>query len=106
VEALVERLLARARELESVVVQQRRAIAKQAGRIVELERRLGQDSSTVSTPEHGDPQQARASGFAATEPGAPRARSPPSPSITCLGVTGSPIRAITSGGVRVSMHVE
>jgi hypothetical protein len=37
-EALVERLLVRVRELESVVVQQRRVIAEQADRIVELER--------------------------------------------------------------------
>jgi hypothetical protein len=39
-EALVERLLARVRELESVGVQQRRVIAEQADRIAELERRL------------------------------------------------------------------
>jgi transposase len=53
-EALVERLLARVRELESVVVQQRRVIAEQADRIVELERRLGRDSSTSSRPPSSD----------------------------------------------------
>ncbi len=53
-EALVERLLARVRELESVVVGQRRVIAEQADRIVELERRLGRDSSTSSRPPSSD----------------------------------------------------
>jgi transposase len=60
-EALVERLLARVRELESVVAQQQRVIAeqtdrmaKQADRIVELERRLGRDSSTSSRPPSSD----------------------------------------------------
>ena len=53
-EALVERLLARVRELESVVVQQRRVIEEQADRIVELERRLGRDSSTSSRPPSSD----------------------------------------------------
>jgi len=53
-EALVERLLARVRELESVVEQQRRVIAEQADRIVELERRLGRDSSTSSRPPSSD----------------------------------------------------
>ena len=46
-EALVERLLARVRELESVVV-------AQADRIAELERRLGRDSSTSSRPPSSD----------------------------------------------------
>jgi hypothetical protein len=57
VEAVVERLLARVRELESVVMGQRRVIAEQADRIaeqadriLELERRVGQDSSTSSRP--------------------------------------------------------
>jgi transposase len=53
-EALVERLLARVRELESVVVQQKGVIAEQADRIVELERRLGRDSSTSSRPPSSD----------------------------------------------------
>jgi transposase len=53
-EALVERLLGRVRELESVVVQQKRVIAEQADRIVELERRLGRDSSTSSRPPSSD----------------------------------------------------
>jgi transposase len=60
-EALVERLLGRDRELESVVVQQERVIAEQADwmaqqadRIVELERRLGRDSSTSSRPSSSD----------------------------------------------------
>jgi transposase len=53
-EALVERLLARVRELESVVEQQRRVIAEQADRIVELERRLGRDSSMSSRPPSSD----------------------------------------------------
>jgi transposase len=53
-EALVERLGARVRELESVVVGQRRVIAEQADRIVELERRLGRDSSTSSRPPSSD----------------------------------------------------
>lgn len=53
-EAVVERLLGRVRELESMVVQQERVIAKQADRIVELERRLGQDSSTSSRPPSSD----------------------------------------------------
>ncbi len=53
-EALVERLLARVRELESVVVGQRRVIAEQADRIAELERRLGRDSSTSSRPPSSD----------------------------------------------------
>ena len=53
-EALVERLLARVRELESVVVQQRRVIAEQADRIAELERRLGKNSSTSSRPPSAD----------------------------------------------------
>ena len=53
-EAVVERLLGRVRELESVVVQQRRVIAEQADRIVELERRLGRDSSTSSRPPSSD----------------------------------------------------
>jgi hypothetical protein len=58
---LVERLLGRVRELESVVEQQRRVIAEQtdliaeqADRIVELERRLGRDSSTSSRPPSSD----------------------------------------------------
>jgi transposase len=53
-EALVERLLGRVHELESVVVQQRRVIEEQADRIVELERRLGRDSSTSSRPPSSD----------------------------------------------------
>jgi transposase len=60
-EAVVERLLGRVRELESIVVQQERVIAEQAGRmakqadrIVELERRLGRDSSTSSRPPSSD----------------------------------------------------
>lgn len=53
-EAVVERLLARVRELELVVEQQQRVIAEQADRIVELERRLGQDSSTSSRPPSSD----------------------------------------------------
>ena len=53
-EALVERLLGRVRELESVVVQQKRVITEQADRIVELERRLGRDSSTSSRPPSSD----------------------------------------------------
>ncbi len=53
-EAVVERLLERVRELESVVVQQKRVIAEQADRIVELQRRLGQDSSTSSRPPSSD----------------------------------------------------
>ena len=53
-EAVVERLGARVRELESVVVQQRRVIAEQADRIVELERRLGRDSSTSLRPPSSD----------------------------------------------------
>jgi hypothetical protein len=40
-EAVVERLLARVRELELVVEQQQRVIAEQADRIVELERLCG-----------------------------------------------------------------
>jgi transposase len=51
---VVERLLARVRELESVVVQQRRVIAEQADRIGELERRVGRDSSTSSRPPSSD----------------------------------------------------
>ena len=47
-EALVERLLARVRELELVVV------VGQADRIAELERRLGRDSSTSSRPPYSD----------------------------------------------------
>src|SRR5215813_7713673 len=46
-EALVERLLARVRELESVVAQQQRVIAEQADR-------LGRDSSTSSRPPSSD----------------------------------------------------
>jgi transposase len=53
-DALVERLLARVRELESVVVGQKGVIAEQADRIVELERRLGRDSSTSSRPPSSD----------------------------------------------------
>jgi transposase len=53
-EAVVERLLARVHELESVVVQQERVIAEQADRIAELQRRLGQDSSTSSRPPSSD----------------------------------------------------
>jgi transposase len=53
-EALVERLGARVRELESVVVGQRWVIVEQADRIVELERRLGRDSSTSSRPPSSD----------------------------------------------------
>lgn len=53
-EALVERLLVRVRELESVVVQQKRVIAEQVDQIVELQRRLGQDSSTSSRPPSSD----------------------------------------------------
>jgi transposase len=53
-EVVVERLGARVRELESVVVGQRRVIAEQADRIVELERRLGRDSSTSSRPPSSD----------------------------------------------------
>jgi transposase len=53
-EALVEWLLARVRELESTVVHQERVIAGQADRIVELERRLGRDSSTSSRPPSAD----------------------------------------------------
>jgi hypothetical protein len=53
-EAVVERLLGRVRELESIVVQQRRVIAEQEDRIAELQRRLGQDSSTSSRPPSAD----------------------------------------------------
>jgi transposase len=53
-EAVVERLLRRVRELESMVVQQRRMIAEQAGRIAELQRRLSQDSSPSSRPPSSD----------------------------------------------------
>ena len=53
-EALVEQLLARVRELESMVVRQQRVIAEQADRIVELQRRLGRDSSTSSRPPSSD----------------------------------------------------
>lgn len=53
-EALVERLLARVRELESMVVHQERVIAEQADRIVGLERRWGRDSSTSSRPPSSD----------------------------------------------------
>src|SRR5262249_38056633 len=42
--------LARVRELESIVEQQRRVICEQADRVAELARRLGQDSSTSSRP--------------------------------------------------------
>ena len=53
-EVVVERLLGRVRELESVVVGQRRVIVEQVDRIVELERRLGRDSSTWSRPSSSD----------------------------------------------------
>jgi transposase len=53
-EGLVEQLLARVRELESVVVDQQKVIAKQADRIAELQRRLGQSSSTSSRPPSSD----------------------------------------------------
>jgi transposase len=53
-EAVVERLLGHVRELESVVVGQRRVITEQADRIVELQRRLGRDSSTSSRPPSSD----------------------------------------------------
>jgi transposase len=53
-EALVERLLARVRELEAMVAQQQRVIAEQADRIAELQRRLSQDSSTSSRPPSWD----------------------------------------------------
>ena len=49
-EGLVEQLLTRVRELESVVVDQQKVIAKQADRIAELQRRMGQSSSTSSRP--------------------------------------------------------
>lgn len=48
--ALVERV----RELESMVEQQRRVIAEQVDRIAELQRRLGQGSSTSSRPPSSD----------------------------------------------------
>jgi transposase len=54
-EAVVEQLLGRVRELESIVEQQRRVIGEQADRIAELVRRLGQDSSTSSRPPSSDP---------------------------------------------------
>jgi transposase len=49
-EVVVEQLLARVRELESMVAHQQRVIAEQADRIEELQRRLGRDSSTSSRP--------------------------------------------------------
>lgn len=51
---MVEQLLGRVRELESIVVQQKHVIAEQADRIVELQRRLGRDSSTSSRPPSSD----------------------------------------------------
>jgi uncharacterized coiled-coil protein SlyX len=53
-EGLVEQLLARVRELESVVVDQQQVIDRQADRIAELQRRLGQSSSTSSRPPSSD----------------------------------------------------
>lgn len=53
-EAVVERLLARVGELELVVEHRQRVIAEQVDRIVELERRLGRDSSTSSRPPSSD----------------------------------------------------
>lgn len=51
---VVEQLLARVRELESMVAHQQRVIAEQADRIEELQRRLGRDSSTSSRPPSSD----------------------------------------------------
>jgi transposase len=51
---LVEQLLARVRELESMVAHQRQVIDEQADQIVELQRRLGRDSSTSSRPPSAD----------------------------------------------------
>jgi transposase len=51
---VVERLLARVGELELVVEHRQRVIAEQVDRIVELERRLGRDSSTSSRPPSSD----------------------------------------------------
>jgi uncharacterized coiled-coil protein SlyX len=51
---LVEQLLARVRELESIVADQQQVIVKQADRIALLQRRLGQDSSTSSRPPSSD----------------------------------------------------
>jgi transposase len=51
---LVEQLLARVRELESIVADQQQMIAKQVDRIASLQRRLGQDSSTSSRPPSAD----------------------------------------------------
>jgi transposase len=53
-ELLVEQLLARVRELESMVARQQRVIAEQADRIAGLARRLSQDSSTSSRPPSSD----------------------------------------------------
>jgi transposase len=53
-EALLERVLARVAELETVVAERDRVIAEQGERIAELERRLGQDSSNSSRPPSSD----------------------------------------------------
>ena len=53
-EGLVEQLLGRVRELESIVADQQQVIAKQADRIALLQRRLGQDSSRSSRPPSSD----------------------------------------------------
>jgi transposase len=52
--AVVEQLLARVRELESMVARQQQVIAGQADRIALLQRRLGRDSSTSSRPPSSD----------------------------------------------------